>query len=152
MKANVPADISRRNQGVRTLVSTISWSCAATVRTSDLALGVGDALDQVVAAGIGRDLAGQALLDLDAELIGPREVPGLIDRRADLADIGRLVPDLQDLRHVAPRRPAGLDDVAVHHRGVARAQHRVLGEADGLGVLAVLGLAAEILRQLRSEE
>src|SRR5215208_1539440 len=85
---------------------------------SDLALGVGDALDQVVAADVGRDLAGQALLDLDVELVGPREVPGLIDRGADLGDVGRLVPDLEDLRHVAPRRPAGLDDVALHHRFV----------------------------------
>src|ERR1044072_9956818 len=85
--AKRPADISRRNQGIRTRFTANSWTCV--VRASDLALGVGDALDQVVAARIGGDLAGQALLDLDVELVGPREVPGLIDRRADLADIRR---------------------------------------------------------------
>src|SRR5215470_15633923 len=116
--ANWPADISRRNHGRLRRGSAKVWACV--VRASDLALGVGDALDQVVAAGVGGDLTGQALLDLDIELVGPREVPGLIDRRADLADIGGLVPDPEDLGHVAPRRPAGLDDVARHHRLVAR--------------------------------
>src|SRR5688572_4565024 len=144
--AKRPADISRRNQGIRTRFTAISWTCV--VRASDLALGVGDALDQVVAALVGRDLPGQGLLDLDVELVGPREVPGLIDRRADLADIGRLVPDLEDLGHVAPWRPALLHRIAVHHRGVARAQHGVLGEAYSLRVVAVLGLAAEILQEL----
>src|SRR5690348_6208987 len=97
--ANWRADSSRRSQGRRPGAASGCW--AVVVRASDLALGVGDTLDQVVAAHIGRDLAGQALLDLDVELVGPREVPGLIDRRADLGDIGGLVPDLQDLRHVA---------------------------------------------------
>src|SRR5476649_56680 len=117
-KANDDADISRRNQGTLTLVPAIgamTMLSASVVRVSDLALGVGDSLDQVVAAGVGCDLAGQALLDLDVELVGPGEVPRLIDRRADFADIGRLVPDLQDLGYVAPRRPARLDDIAVHH-------------------------------------
>ena len=38
--------------------------------------------------------------------------------------------------------------VALHHRIVARAEHGIAGEVDGLRVLAVLGLAAEILQQL----
>src|SRR5712672_3626190 len=101
--ANCPADNSRRSHGRRRRTATGCW--ATLVRASDLALGVGNALDQVVAACVHRDLAGQALLDLDVELVGPREVPGLIDRGADLGDISRLVPDLQDLRHIAPRRP-----------------------------------------------
>src|SRR6201986_3626273 len=92
-KANHGADISRCRQGRRTLGAAVIW--AEVLRTLALALGLGDALDQVVAALVGGDLAGQALLDLDVHLIGPREVPGLVDRRADLADIGRLVPDIE---------------------------------------------------------
>src|SRR5476649_580152 len=110
-KANDDADISRRNQGRLAPVpgGGRMMLSASAVRVSDLALGVGDSLDQVVAAHVGGDLAGQALLDLDVELVGPGEVPGLIDRRADFADIGRLVPNLQDLGDVAPGRPACLD-------------------------------------------
>src|ERR1700754_3039939 len=113
-KANCRADSSPRNQRRRRRAAIGGW--ASGVRGSDLALGVGDTLDQVVAADVRGDLAGQALLDLDVELVGPWEVPRLIDRGAELGYVGRLLPDLQDLRHVAPRRPAGLDDVAVHHR------------------------------------
>src|SRR5580704_7544937 len=117
-KAKWDARISRCSQGTRIRRATaISWT--SVVRASDLALGVGDALDQVVAALVGRDLAGQALLDFDVELIGPREMPRLINRRAGLADIGRLIPDLEEGRHVAPWRPTELDRIAVHHRGVA---------------------------------
>src|SRR4249919_535577 len=97
--AKCDARISRRNHGRRIRRATgNSWTCV--LRASDLALGVGDALDQVVAALVGRDLTGQTFLDLDVELIGPREMPRLVDRRAGLADIGRLVPDLQQGRHV----------------------------------------------------
>src|SRR5580704_18801199 len=110
-KAKCDARISRCSQGTRIRRATaISWT--SVVRASDLALGVGDALDQVVAALVGRDLAGQALLDLDVELIGPWEVPRLIDRRAGLADIGRLIPDFQQGRHVAPRCPAEIYGIA----------------------------------------
>jgi len=42
------------------------------VRTSDLALGVGDALDQVVAALVGR-VWRSGILDFDVELVGPRK-------------------------------------------------------------------------------
>jgi len=78
-KAKCDARISRRNQGMRIRRATaISWTWV--VRAADLGLGVGDTLDQVVAAVVGRDLAGQAVLDFDVELIGPREMPRLVDR------------------------------------------------------------------------
>src|SRR5260370_559774 len=110
-KAKCDARISRRSHGVGLRRATMI-SCAWLVRASDLALGVGDALDQVVAALVGSDLAGEALLDLDVELVGPREMPRLIDRRTSVADIRSPVPDLEDGGNVAPRRPAELHCIA----------------------------------------
>src|SRR5262245_5492585 len=132
--AKRPADISPRNHALRAICT--SSAPPASVLRSDLALGVRDALDQVVAALIGADLAGQALLHLDVELIAPGEMPGLKDRGADLAYVRGLVPDLQDGADVAPLRPALLHRVAVHHRGEARAEHRILREVDRLRVVA----------------
>src|SRR5205085_7998998 len=85
-----------------------SGACRATPTSalapacSCLALGVGYSLDQVVAALVGRDLAGQTLLDLDVELIGPGEVPRLVERGHDRADVGCLVPHLENGIDVAP--------------------------------------------------
>src|SRR5258708_4803056 len=127
----------------------MAMACPLTLRSfwnsavSGLALGVSYSLDQVVAALVGRDLAGQALLHLDVELIGPGEMPWLVERGHDGADVSRLVPHLEDRIDVAPRRPSGPDGVALHHRIVPGAEHRILGEVDGLRVRAVLGPAAE---------
>ncbi len=73
--AKLPADISRWNQGLRP-VRAIDSAGAWSRQGSDLALGVGNALDQIVTALVGRDLTGEAFLDLDVELIGPGKCHG----------------------------------------------------------------------------
>src|SRR3954452_21741554 len=77
------------------LGASIALTSNPRLALSSLPLGVRDALDEVIAALIGRDLAGQGLLDLNVELIGPWEVPGLVKRGHHRANVGCLVPHLE---------------------------------------------------------
>src|SRR6476659_8441227 len=154
---SAPSDSSRvpRRSGLPAFATSAALLGARIALTSNprlaslgLPLGVGDALDQVVAALIGRDLTGQGLLDLDVQLVGPWKVPGLVKRGHDSANVGRLVPHLENGVDVTPRCPSALDGIALHDRVVAGAEHRIFGKVDSLRVLTVLGLASEILQQL----